>query len=323
MALKVAWHIRPYEKGDEHKILELRKAVFGDLDPVRNRLSTWYWQFRDNPSGEAFCMLAEDGGHVVGQYAAIPTRFCVEGKETVLAFSCDTMTHPGYRGQGIFPSLAQALYAFIASAHGVRVVWGFPNERSLPGFTQRLGWRVLTSFPLRVRPLRPLAMVRPYLPLNRNRLHPRFFHEPGRAFEKACPVPGLVIEPIDHFNRAFDALWKENKNQARVIQVRDSRYLNWRYLGQPEFRYQPFAVKWQERLAGYMVIRLLRVMAHDLGAVVDLFPMPAGNPLMTKGLFAFARAYCREKGATFLTGLFSQGDRPFFRRADCGGSQRA
>ena len=113
--MKRTFQIRRYQEEDEEQILRLRERVFGDLDPVRMKTSTWRWQFRYNPAGEAFCALAEDHGRIIGQYAVIPTRFSVQGKETLFALSCDTMIHPDYRKQGIFTTLADEVYRFIES----------------------------------------------------------------------------------------------------------------------------------------------------------------------------------------------------------------
>ena len=156
-----SWHIRSYRDGDEEQILKLRRAVFGDLDPVRLKKSTWLWQFQNNPSGKAVCFLAEAKGEIVGQYVTIPTRFSIRGKETRAAFSCDTMIHPEYRRQGMFSALAREVYDHLETRRNIHLVWGFPNDRSLPGFTGKLDWRMLPTLPLMVMPIRPLGMIFP------------------------------------------------------------------------------------------------------------------------------------------------------------------
>ncbi len=316
------WHIRDYREGDEEQILRLRQRVFGDLDLVRLRPSTWRWQFRHNPAGEAFCALAEDRGRIVGQYAVIPTRFSVHGKEILFALSCDTMIHPEYRRQGIFTTLAREVYRRIESEQRITTVWGFPNEVSLPGFTRHLDWRLLTVFPLRVVPLRPLAMLRPLLPMaKRSPQKPgkrrAGFPEEGSGLSVAFPdFPGLLVEPVPlaaGFDEEFDELWNRNRGLAPVIQVRDAAYLNWRYFGAPEFRYRPFAVRSDGRLSGYLVIRTLTLMGHFFGVLTDLFPFPVRDPVTTKRLFRFARDYCKTQGAEFMTCLLSRADPSFFK----------
>ena len=318
------WHIREYRQGDEHQIIQLRHKVFGDVDPVRLELSTWYWQFRDNPAGQAFCFLADDKGKIVGQYAVIPTRFNVFGEKRILALSCDTMTHPAYRRQGMFVELAKALYHFLESRHAITTIWGFPNEISLSGFTQRLGWNLLAAYPLRILPLRPLEMIRSHVPLICHRLSGRSKFKLKSKIRNnlrrtAIPItrsiPGLTIEPIEKFDESFDELWEIHQNLFPVTQIRDSVYLNWRYLGMPAFDYRPFAVKWKGRVSGYLIIRLTDLIGHFCGILVDLFPFPIVDRTVTQSLLDFARSYCKSQNAEFLTCLLPFADNAFLNKA--------
>ena len=319
-----SWHIRPYQDGDETQILKLREVVFGDLDPVRLKESTWQWQFQNNPSGPAFCFLAEAGGTIVGQYAAIPTRFSIQGKETLVALSCDTMIHPHYRRQGMFSALARELYDFMENHCGITMVWGFPNNQSLPGFTGRLGWRMLPFIPLMVLPIRPLAMVHRSIPLLKRlgKKAPAKI-ETDLDFKFSPRLPGLRIDPIRHFDEAFDELWQthssmpppQSRRASPVMQVRDSRYLQWRYLSVPEFGYRPFAVRRHGRLLGYMILRMMTLKGHMFGVLMDLFPFPMASDLVLNDVFSLARQYVKAHGGDFLTCLLPRGNAGVLKRA--------
>ena len=314
MNIEHTFHIRPYRAGDEEQILCLRRAVFGDLDPVRTSLSAWRWQFLENPAGELFCVIAEDRGTIVGQYAAIPTRFSVKRSETVFAFSCDTMVHPEHRRKGLFVLLARELYRLMEEKNGITTVWGFPNEASLPGFTGRLGWKLLRVFPLWVRPFRPLIWFCRQLPLLK-----KVFPAHGIRRESGIPPSfldggsGLAIEPLSHFSDEFDHLWNSQRGLSSVMQIRDKRYLNWRYLGMPAFDYLPFSIKWKGDLSGFLILRMMNLMGHSFGVLVDLFPLPVVNASLTRLIIDFAGAYCREQGAEFMTCLFSTASAEFLK----------
>ena len=302
---QVSLRIRPYETGDETRILCLRRAVFGDLDPVRTTLSAWRWQFLENPAGKSFCVIAEDRGAIVGQYAAIPTRFSVKGTETVFAFSCDTMVHPGYRKKGLFVLLARELYRLMAEKYGITTVWGFPNEASLPGFIGHLGWKQLRVFPLWIRPFRPLTWFCRQVPLLK-----RFVPVAEVRRENGLPCrsydggKGLVMEPVDHFHEEFDRLWNSLRGPSSIMQIRDGRYLNWRYLGMPAFGYLPFSIKWKGDLSGFLILRMMNLMGHSFGVLVDLFPVPIIDVSMTRLVIDFAGVYCRDRGAEFIPASF-------------------
>jgi len=318
------WQIREYREGDEHQILQLRRIIFGDVDTVRLKLSTWYWQFRDNPAGKAICLLAEDDGVVVGQYAIIPTRFKFFGKKITFALSCDTMIHPAYRKWGLFTALASELYNSLESDYGITTIWGFPNAASLPGFTRRLEWNLLAVFPLWILPIRPFEMIRSHIPFlyrkpsefqayeSRQNIRPIT----GLSFEPGTRViPDLTINSIERFDESFDELWNTHHDLAPVMQIRESIYLNWRYLEVPDFGYRPFAIKWKGRISGYLVIRLVEMMGHFFGVIVDIFPFPVVDYHKTEYLVRFARDYCKAHGAEFLTCLLPLADQNFLKKA--------
>ncbi len=317
------WQIREYREGDEHQILQLRHTVFGDVDTVRLKLSTWYWQFRDNPAGKAVCFLAEDNGIIVGQYAIIPTQFAFFGKKITFALSCDTMVHPSYRKQGLFTDLANELYHSIESDCGITTIWGFPNAISLPGFTHHLDWDLLAVFPLWILPIKPLEMIRSHISLlyrkvfefttfkSRRKIRYKTSHS---FIPRTIRIPGLTIDPIERFDASFNKLWDTHQALAPVIQIRDSIYLNWRYLGVPDFDYRPFAIKWKGKISGYLVIRLVDMMGHFFGVLVDVFPFPVVDYDKTEYLIRFARNYCKAHGAEFLTGLLPFADKAFLKK---------
>jgi GNAT superfamily N-acetyltransferase len=308
------WQIRPYREGDEHQIVQLRKTVFGDIDAVRLDISTWNWQFKNNPAGSAWIYVAEDHGKIVGQYAAIPTRILWNGREHIFAFSCDTMTHPDYRNQGMFSMLAGELYAFISRQHLVETVWGFPNDQSLPGFIRRLNWNVIARYPLRIIPLRPLRMLRSHFrPFQRVLTSTAGPFNPPMSRSYAISS-GLEVFPIQKFCREFDEIWNRYKPLSHIVQIRDSLYLNWRYCEIPEFGYVSFAVRHHGRLAGYIVIRLMELKGHYFGVLMDLFPIPVVNDDVTLRLLRFVRHFCRSHGAAFVAFLLPDHARKYLHR---------
>jgi hypothetical protein len=77
----------------------------------------------------------------VAFYAVIPC-FIKSGDSIILAAqSADTMTHPEHRNKGLFVELALATFKLCCELN-IRLLFGFPNQNSLPGFVNKLGWRV-------------------------------------------------------------------------------------------------------------------------------------------------------------------------------------
>ena len=86
--------------------------------------------------------LAYDVQHMpIAFYGVIPC-FIKSGDEIILsAQSADTMTHPEYRNRGLFVELALITFQLCRELN-VRLLFGFPNQNSLPGFVNKLGWKV-------------------------------------------------------------------------------------------------------------------------------------------------------------------------------------
>jgi GNAT superfamily N-acetyltransferase len=85
--------------------------------------------------------LAKDSsGDLAAYYGVFPIRMSLMGKDILAAQSADTMTAPEHRKKGLFTLLAKKTYEKAAET-GIRFVFGFPNDNSLPGFQRNLHWK--------------------------------------------------------------------------------------------------------------------------------------------------------------------------------------
>jgi len=73
-------------------------------------------------------------------YGVFPIILSYDNKDYSAAQSGDTMTAPNHRKKGLFTRLAKETYS-LADNLGIRLVFGFPNENSFPGFKHKLDWR--------------------------------------------------------------------------------------------------------------------------------------------------------------------------------------
>ncbi|WP_428330840.1 GNAT family N-acetyltransferase [Mucilaginibacter sp.] len=73
-------------------------------------------------------------------YGVIPCFIDLGDRIILSAQSADTMTHPDYRNQGLFVELALHTYQLCREC-GIELIFGFPNQNSLPGFVNKLGWK--------------------------------------------------------------------------------------------------------------------------------------------------------------------------------------
>ena len=85
----MALEIREYRPGDERAIL----AALETMGAPRS-LEGWRWAFETNPAGRRV-FLALDGARVVGQFATVPHKVWIAGREALFAEVVDSFVLPG------------------------------------------------------------------------------------------------------------------------------------------------------------------------------------------------------------------------------------
>ncbi len=102
------------------------------------------WKYQQNPSGEFIGFIAvSEQGEIGAYYGVIPELYVVEGKETVIYQSCDTMTHSAHRRRGLFQLLANHCYDYLRQQRKLFII-GFGGAMSTPGFI-KFGWKEVTT----------------------------------------------------------------------------------------------------------------------------------------------------------------------------------
>jgi GNAT superfamily N-acetyltransferase len=198
---------------------------------MERQTESYTWKFRDNPDGDPVVAVAEDNGKIVGQYALWPTKLRLGSVVVMGAQSLDTMTHPDYRGQGMFPQLAEACMQY-AAGRGIQVLYGFPNENSFPGFVRKLDWDCTGNIPIWVRPLRP----------SRHHRMPRYLGSLADYGAKLLPkgrIHGLRVEMSLPDSDAIGGLlevWRSRSGRCRVERTYE-RYM-WRFSAKSGMRYR-------------------------------------------------------------------------------------
>lgn len=226
--------LRPYRVGDEAAIADLFHETYGRA--MSDEL--WRWRFRDSPAGESIIQLAWDGDVLAGHYAVTQVSLSVEGERGSSGLDVTTMTHPDYRGRGLFRKLAEATYGHSADV-GLGMVWGFPNRNSHRGYAQDLGWVDIWEIPT-------LRWRAPML--------------------TRLGTSSLDIAEVFSFDERFDDLWREVRRDHCVMVERDLQYLKWRYTAKPEAQYRIVVCQDGHNLFGYAVFKRY----EDELQVVDL-----------------------------------------------------
>lgn len=248
--------IRPYQEGDIEGILDLFNRVFGEGDPGYHERSRklWTWEFEDNPAGNQIVLGIEPGGRIIAQYACLPARTHLRGKNVCSGQGIDSVVSAEYRRglkrEGAFLKVARYYFEH----YGVPAInafgYGFPNKKAY-----RLGVRMLNYIPV----------AAPVITLCRNLTNGTDDSDVGRG---AAPDDNIVT--ITRFDERMDRFWERLEPDLPMAIRRDSTYLNWRYADCPTSEYSIFALT--DGADEYRAMWILKKnwAGHPILAVYDL-----------------------------------------------------
>ncbi len=129
-----------FKKIDENSYIQLQilhQKSFGSLHP----LSFYNIKYDTSIFGlKNVGFIAEtDNGEPAAFYGVFPIILKYNSKDYLVAQSGDTMTAPEHRKKGLFVKLAKETYNY-AKERNVKLIYGFPNKFSYPGFQRKLDW---------------------------------------------------------------------------------------------------------------------------------------------------------------------------------------
>ena len=292
---------------DRDGILRLAELTFPGEDLASPEFLAWMYD--RNPNGRAVEFVTKSRALVTGHCAAVPMS-CKVGEEAKPAsVAVNGMTHPDFRGRGIFSRLYGEVTAG-SDREGMVLTFGFPNSNSLNACLRHLNYRDIGEFPLWILPLRPGAIL-----AARDAARAGLWKLLGRlggpvlSFGQALLQPrprrgAWTIERPREFGPEFAALWEEAKSGIRHGFVRDPSYLNWRYAGHPTRSYEILAARHRGRLAGYLVGRKIKLEGLTWSMIVDILvpPTPEGRKAGRRLVAAHARS-SRAAGADLAGAL--------------------
>ena len=243
------------------------------------------WRYDQNPGGEAVSLLTRAAsGVAVSGYACNPRRACVRGareSEACIGQTGDVMTHPEYRGKGIFSDLDRAAMAE-TGRRGWPFVLGLPNRKSEHIFTGKLGWAQVghirpwtfvlkTDAVSRRERMRVSRLAALAVPVQ------RLVGRQRRAALRRAAEGGMTLERLERFTHEVDPIFAAVAPSFALIVRRDAAYLNWRFLDAPSGLFSAYGVRDASGvLRAWFVVQLARG-GSGVGYLVDLLAMDSSS----------------------------------------------
>lgn len=267
------WTCRNYENGDEYQILNLFREAFGEEES----LDFWEWKFMQCPFGKGIIKLLFDGETLIGTYAAIPMNIQIQNTIISAIWSIDTMTHPDYRGQGVFPYLAKKFYKE-CERRGFRFVYGFPNQLIYPIRIRKLGWKGLGKMSILCKELEGEDTVT--VPLTED--------------------VAYQTQKIEKFGDGINTLWHKVKDEYNVIIPRTKEFLNWRFVSNPNVNYTKYIItNSNAEILGYIILKIHATEDEVKGHIIDILSL--NNKEIVKELIKCALDYFIGKGVNDIS----------------------
>jgi GNAT superfamily N-acetyltransferase len=266
------------------------------------------WMYEQNPSGTALEYMTLNDGLVSGHIAALPLRYQMGPRTALGSVAVNAITHPDYRGKGVFVILTDLLNKRSASA-GIEFSFGFANLNSEKACLRHLSYRELGRFPLWILPFR-LPRIMAARESKRSALWRAAARlaQPGARAWSAVLRPhahhGIVVEPLPEFGPEFDAFWESARGGYVNLIVRDRAFLDWRFVRPPTRRYEILAARRDGRLLGYLVSTSTTVQGLKWAMIMDMFVSDSREGRSAASVLAGEHARrARAGGADLAAGL--------------------
>jgi hypothetical protein len=281
--------IRPYQAGDEHAILATFNRVFARADPafVPRTIEHWRWLYERNPCGTRVMLAVEDGGEVLAQYAGLPVRARLAGRDAVFCQAVDSMSardeRPGLARRGLFGACCEAFRAAWSKDGGAEgaVEDGRKRHVLVYGLPAPSAWRVGRA------------------QLGYGLLREGFVHvlDVDRAI--LTDAEAIEVRDVERFGAETDELFARIAPNHDAIVVRDARYLNWRFADAPARPYEAAIACSGGRAAGLAVWRS-GTFEGEAGGLVCEWMVPAEERGASLALHAWLVRRTLSSGRTHL-----------------------
>jgi hypothetical protein len=262
--------VNRYRPDDKRGVDSLYRRVFGNDAAESSRLR-WEWQYRRNPNNpghEPEIWIAREGPAIVGQYATMPVRLSLGGREVQGSWGMDVMVAPERQRQGLGEVLFRTWDRNVGASLGLGL-----SDSSYRLF-QKLRWPDVGPVPMLVKPLTRRAFRRANWPMGLNRLVSALTLPVVKIVARSRPL-AAEVRIIQRFDDSFTALWDQLAPKFDLAVRRDAAYLNWKYVNAPHVRYCIAALRRDDRNVGYAVYRHTHEPRGRVTLLVDYLVDPA------------------------------------------------
>lgn len=256
--------LRSYKPEDEASMLSLWKITFHKEMPLK----AWRWKYVENPYGNRMMVWVSEQGQILAMFGGICYRTNWSGKTVEMTHLMDNMSHPDFRGAGMFVRTVQAFVDTYTGPGKSVFLYGFPGQHHFAIGQKYQFYGVL---------------------------------EPGMKYltfktgdvTNGKSVDTGRIDAVTTITDVYDELWEKCLKDYPFCAVRDSKFLRWRFFEHPFQKYEIWAYRSRsgEALSGYAVFfmennraRLIDMLAVQSETEVRRFWRKLGEMFCDRGI---------------------------------------
>lgn len=253
-------------------ITETRNIPFGEPH-IRSHSKDYYnWMYFRNPAGKAWVYGARHNGKLVGSFAMAPKRIKIGDSAITCGKTMDMFTAPDYQGCGLMSQISTRVFD-AAKRDGTHIWYVTPSDKSYPIFLKKWGY----VEPFEIKCCLSVLSVSGLLAskvnfaklaaISKNTLgkfERNFYLRREKKIKKI-----YEIESITSFGDEIDEFWNRISAAIPVGLIRDSQYMNWRYIDNPD-QYQSFVFRRNKECCGVLVLKYTLRKGMRIGEIVDL-----------------------------------------------------
>ena len=227
---------------------------FGESDEFR------YWLFLKNQFNFAISAMHINADKKIYNNVTLYPCKSWDGLNQVLSAQCgDTYTNMYYQGLGLFDeAVKESIQKMSEKKH--YLIYSFPNQYALPSYVNRMNFKKveygiktqlkrtsLMSLLFKILPNSPVKIIRLFKsidPLNKL-----------LKIESILTRQNKQIQFIrtKKIGDEFDEFWRNERKNIKLLNVRDSKFLNWRYLLNKK-DFEVYKIIHKKEFSGFFVI---------------------------------------------------------------------
>lgn len=300
-------------KGDNYNDIGLLRSEFQKKNTSRRSSNGGYysWKIKKNPFKEGICKIVHIEDKTVSMTTITPKKFLMMNEEIICAEIGDTFTSADYQRKGLFTRLVDSARNE-AEKNGINFIYGTPNTNSLPGYQKKLNFGIIPNlqiynfvYPINITKILNVKINNVFISSLMSSIVTPFF-----KIKKMISFPdidkSIQIFPFTKSEDYIDEIWEEEGSKYDCINIRNSEYIKWRYLDNPDSYNFLLATK-DKKPVGYIVLKDGLWNNLKVGYIADIFTVDRGDQIVFKSLIEYARKYFINEGFDMISMWIQKG----------------